>query len=102
MYLLNHIFGKTICVCLECEKKEDWEDICQNVYSCFPGVMEIFSSFCGPLFYNVLLNMCYLCNENVLKCTPANELVISIQEAKRSALPEQNEYQTCHQTSWVI
>lgn len=50
--------------------------------------MEIFSSFCGPMFYSVLLNMYYLRNENVLKCTPANGLVISIEQVKMSALPE--------------
>lgn len=46
--------------------------------------MEIFSSFCGPIFYNFLLNMYYLCNENVLKCTSANRTVTSIQEAEKT------------------
>lgn len=40
-----------------------------NVYSHFPGTITIFSSFCGPVFYTVLLNRYYLCNGNVLECT---------------------------------
>lgn len=40
-----------------------------NVYSGFPGTTTICSSFCGPVFYTVLLYRYYLCNGNVLKCT---------------------------------
>lgn len=48
--------------------------------------MTFFPSFCGPIFYNVLLNVYSLCDKNALKRTPATARAVSIQLTQRRVL----------------